>query len=213
MGGADAFDASNRVNERAFIEWLLIHLYERTDYFPLVDGTEVPGRKTEVDFPEVFNSPEATVRRALVGTAINFQLSRILWGDAWAMRIAKEADELMDLYSRGCLTIYAHIVELEEKLGLPLGLNQLYPPKMELSRSPFEILGLSSYAYWIESDKCFPRGPRFCHEPDCSWEDPIDLDSDPMWLHSRTVPACIVPDDEYQKAVSDYKERGHLLWK
>jgi len=211
--GCDAaFDASNRVRERPFVEWLLIYLHDRHEVLPPVDDLQTrKGFFEPCDSNRLFNAPEATVRGVLSKREESFQFSRILWGDEWATRIAEEATELLKAYTKDCEVIKKRVDEVAVKHCLSLSLDRICPPDLDLSRPPFEILGLSDFGLWVESEKEFPRGPRYWHDPIHSWEKPIDLESKATWLQSRVVPCCILPDAEYQQARSDYGKRGYLL--
>jgi hypothetical protein len=211
-GGDAAFDASNRVKERPFVEWLLIYLHDCQIALPPVDDLQPQeGIFSPCESAQLFKAPEATVRRVFCENAASFQFARILWGDAWAIRIACEAAELLEDYSKDCDAIKKQIDKVSSRHNLPLSLEKIHSPGLDIFRSPFEVLGLSHFGFWAEPEKCFPRGPRYSHEPSEPWAEAIDLESDPMWIKYRMVPCCILPDDEYQKAVSDYCGKGYLL--
>lgn len=211
-GGGEAFTGSSRVKERSFVEWLLLYLHDRHEISPPVDNPQAREGFFESYNPaQLFEAPEATVRRVFCEGAASFQVGRILWGDEWGARIAEEATELLAIYSKDCDAIKRRVDQIAARHNLPLSLVKIHTPEMDLSKSPFDVLGISHFGFWAESEKIFPRGPKYCHDSDCSWEGPIDLESNSTWVKFRMVPCCIISETEYQRVSRDYKERGYLL--
>lgn len=173
-GAANVFHQSNRVNEKAFLEWLIWELrgYERLPFQFVSTPEDEPDYITGFDFDRLRESPPVTFPLDLDDQS--FQVWRLLYGDDFASEQSHartatilKASEKWEPARKAFVSKLNQLSTRNNTLPLP----SVYTPNPEawnMEDSPFRILGIDDVRWWQVDEEGF-KGENYWDGAFCEW--------------------------------------------